>query len=107
MTPTVLAECARVAEQGRPREAARALLQRSGDVDADALQALMRLSVLTDEDVERFHTEHDLCYCIRVPGLGEFWLAPLECWAELPYGAAVVSPRGIKALGTALAQELV
>ena len=67
----------------------------------------MRLSQqFNDDDIERFHTAHDWCYCIRVPQLGDIWLAPLEYWADLPAGAAVISPRGMKALGAALAQEM-
>ena len=107
VNPAALAECARAAEQGQPAAAARALLRQCGDSDAPALEALMRLSTLADRDVERFHRDHEWCYCIRVPGLGDFWLAPLECWADLPAGAAVMSPRGMKALGTALAKEMV
>src|SRR3990167_6921127 len=46
------------------------------------------------------------CWLVRVPRVGEFWLAPLSAWSQLPAGAVVVSPRGLKALGTALVRAL-
>ena len=102
MTLAQLAEFARAAESGRAPLAARAAVAACGDAAAGVLGALMRYARLSDAEVDDFLGRHDRCYQIRVPRLGDFWLAPLAAWAQLPAGATVISPRGLKALGVAL-----
>ena len=107
VNPAVLAEHTRLAEQGDPADAARALLKGCVDDDVLAVEAIMRFAArITDADVERFHSEGEQAYCIQVPGLGDVWLSPLSAWAELPTRAHIVSPRGLKALGDALVEEM-
>lgn len=106
MTLAQLAECCRAAEQGRPDAAAQAAIGACDDQDAEVLEALMRYGGLGDAEINDFMDRHDQCYLIRVPRLGEFWIAPLSAWAQLPAGAVVVSPRGLKALGLGLVRAL-
>ena len=102
-----LVEFARAAEQGQADRAAQAAIGACADADAGVLEALMRYAAaVPDAEVEDFLVRHDQCYQIRVPRLGDFWLAPLSAWAQLPAGARVVSPRGLKALGLALIRAL-
>lgn len=109
MTVTLpfLAECARAAEDGNAGRAAEVLLRRAGDADVETVEALMRYALVDQADVDRFHDEGSEVCCIRVPRLGEFWLAPLECWTQLPSGATVISPRGLRSLGRALVDTVV
>jgi len=66
----------------------------------------MRYSGLLDREVEDFEERCGYCWLVRIPRVGEFWLAPLSAWGQLPAGAVVVSPRGLKALGVALVRAL-
>ena len=106
MTLAQLAECARVAEQGNSQAAARAAIGACGDSDADLLGSIMRYAMLADEDVDDFMDRHDQCYQIKIPRYGSFWLAPLSAWSQLPSGAVVISPRGLKALAVAVVAEV-
>lgn len=106
ITLGLLAECARVAETGDPCLAADELLRRAEDADAPIVEAVMRYSALDAGDAERFCNEVREVACIRVERLGEFWLAPLDCWAQLPSGATVISPRGLRALGRAVVEAV-
>lgn len=106
ITLGLLAECARVAETGDPVRAAEELLRRAEDADASTVEAVMRYSALDAADAERFCKEATEVACVRVERLGEFWLAPLDCWAQLPSGACVISPRGLRALGLAVVEAM-
>lgn len=101
-----LAEYARMAELGRAADAARACLAEATDADAGLVESAMRYSLTSSDDVDDFHRAHDRAYCVRVPNGEEFWLAPLGAWADLPAGATVLSPRGLRALGCALAEAV-
>src|SRR3989304_1206024 len=137
MKPERLAGLCRTAEQGRPDVAAQAAIGECDDQDAEVLEAVMRYSVLPDAELVDFEERAGSCWLVRVPRVGEFWLAPpsargrpparaggggcglvrvprvgefwlapLSAWSQLPAGAVVVSPRGLKALGTALVRAL-
>ncbi len=99
VTPGKFAELAGAAERGQADRAAQAAIGACDDLDAGVLEALMRYAAAVKEvDVEGFHSDHDRCYQVRAPHLGDFWIAPLSAWAHLPDGAIVVSPRGLRAL---------
>jgi len=106
MKPERLADLCRTAEQGRPDVAAQAAIGECDDQDAEVLEAVMRYSALPDAELVDFEERAGSCWLVRVPRVGEFWLAPLSAWSQLPAGAVVVSPRGLKALGTALVRAL-
>jgi len=103
MTLVQLAECARAAEQGNAQLAARAVIK---TCDVNLLHSIKGFAKMADEDVSDFMDRHDQCYQIKVPRLGAFWLAPLSAWSQLPSGAVVMSPRGLKALAVAVVREI-
>lgn len=86
--------------------AAEELLRRAEDADVLIVEAVMRYSALDAADAERFCRETTEVACVRVERLGEFWLAPLDCWSQLPSGATVISPRGLRALGLAVVEAM-
>lgn len=106
MTLRRLAEYALRAEDGAASDAARAMLAAATDDDEAVIEGVMRYALVSLEDVEHFHSSDPYAYCVRTSGGQSFWLAPLECWAQLPSGATVMSPRGLRALGAALAEAL-